>query len=391
MSHSRTAAHRGLPRRSMRASRWAVPAVARVAAGLTLAGIITAAAVPALAASLRSATARSATVPSRSATPKPLPRAFFGLGPASTTKIDGRSYFDWSATPGSHLTDHVAIVNSGVKPVTVRVFVTNAVSAPQGRMGFLAEGKARGGPTDWVTIAFPNNSPILHLAPRTTVILPITVVIPSNAPPGDHVGAVIVALTSTIVSKGHAKLHLVQQVADRIIARISGKLRPQLSVLDLRVSHSDPLSPFATGAATLSFTVKNTGNELLGGKVTASVNGLFGSTRTRPDAVTIPPMLPGGSYRARVPVTGIYPEFWMTATVTVAPTVVTGQYDQGLSLYSAQVSYWSIPWVLLIIAILLVAAAVGSLLLRRHRRRRPVAAPPAPVLAESVETVGEGS
>lgn len=359
-------------------SRWAGPvAAAQVAASVTLAGIITAMALPAL------ASGGSGLAPS--VTPKPLPRAFFGLGPANATKIDGRSYFDWSATPGAHLSDHVAIVNFGVRPVTLRIFVTNAVSTRHGGTGFLPAGKARGGPTAWVSIQFPGHSAVLRLAPRSRVILPITVVIPRNAPPGDHVGAVVAAYYSQIVSNHHARLHFVQQVADRIITRISGKLRPALSILNLRVSHSDPVSPFSTGAATLSFTVKNTGNELLGGKVTASVQGLFGSGRTRPDAVTVPVLLPGGSYRARVPVNGIYPEFLMTATVTVAPTVVTGQFDQGLKLYSAQVSYWSVPWVLLILLILLVLLGVGIWLRRRRRGGSPPAETPVPALAASTE------
>src|SRR5262249_49141592 len=157
--------------------------------------------------------------------------------------------------------------------------------------GFLPAGKARGGPASWVTISFPNHSSTIRLAPRSKVILPVRAVIPKNAPPGDHVGAIVAALYSVIVSKNHAKLHLVQQVADRIIARISGKLTPQLSVLNLHVSNTNPLNPVGTGAATLSFTVKNTGNELLGGKVTASVQGLFGSIQTRANFLTVPVLL----------------------------------------------------------------------------------------------------
>src|SRR5208283_2619893 len=69
---------------------------------------------------------------SRPTATEPLPRAFFGLGPANKTKIDGRPFFNWSATPGSHLSDHVAVVNFGITAVTVRVFFSNAAPTTNG-------------------------------------------------------------------------------------------------------------------------------------------------------------------------------------------------------------------------------------------------------------------
>jgi hypothetical protein len=208
------------------------------------------------------------------------------------------------------------------------------------------------------------------------MIVPITVVIPKNAPPGDHVGAIVASLTSVIQSPNHAKVHFVQQVAERIVTRISGPLHPQLSILGLRVSYRDPLNPVATSPATLSFTVRNTGNELLGGRVSVSVHGLFGSTETRSNVVTVPVMLPGGSDSARVTVNGVYPEVLMNAKVTVVPTVVTGQYDLGLKTYSGQVSFIAIPWIPLAVLILLVLLGVWTWWRRRHRRHRAAAAKP---------------
>ena len=78
---------------------------------------------------------------------------------------------------------------------------------------------------------------------------------------------IVASLTSVIQSKNHAKVHLVQQVADRIILRISGRLQPRLSVTDMRIAYNDPLNPVATRPATLTFNIVNSGNEVLGGKV----------------------------------------------------------------------------------------------------------------------------
>jgi hypothetical protein len=340
-------------------------AMSALLAGLAVA-VMSVAAVPALAAPARLRSAASA------------PRAFFGVGPASKTKIDGRAYFSWSATPGATLTDHVAIVNFGATPVTLHVFVTNAVATADGGTGFLPPAKARGGPAAWVTLHFRHGSAVIHLAPRSKVIVPVSVVIPKNAPPGDHVGAIVAALTSVIRSKHHAKVHFVQQVADRIIARISGKVHPRLTIHGMRVSYRNPLNPFAAGTSAVSFTVRNSGNELLGGKVTVSVHGLLGSTESRSGVVQVPVLLPGESDAVHVTIPGVYPEFLMSARASIAPLVVTGQYDQGLTTYTGQVGFSALPRIPL--AILILIAAVAALWIWRRRRRRTWAAgakPPA--------------
>ncbi len=302
---------------------------------------------------------------------RPPPRAFFGLGPASATAVDRRPFFSWGVTPGGELSDHVAIVNYGAEPVTVLIFATNAVNLANGGTGFQSVGQARGGPASWITLTFPHHSATLHLRPHSTVIVPITVHVPRNAPPGDHVGAIIASLTSSIVSRHHARLHLVQQVATRALIRVSGPLRPRLSITGLTARYHARNASLTTGTTTLSFTVSNTGNVLLGGQEAVSVHGLFGSTETVHPA-TIPVMLPGGSVHQTVTVSGVYPEVYMDATVSVTPLVVTGQADPGLRVYSAHVHFWAVPWPLL--ALLIVLILIGAWLERRRRNRRRSAA-----------------
>ena len=339
-------------------------AQARTAATWIVAGSLAAGLIAGVV-SFASITAANAAV----ASSKPLPRAFFGLGPATKRKIDGRPYFNWGGSPGSHLSDEVALVNFGVTPVTVTVFVTNAVSTPHGGTAFLSRGKAHGSLAAWVKLHMPHGSPTIKLAPRSKVFVPVTAIFPKNAQPGDHVGAIVASLTSLIQSKNHAKVHLVQQVADRIILRISGRLEPRLSVSGLHVAYDDPLNPGATAPAKLSFNIVNSGNEVLGGKVAVSVSGLVGSATTQAGVINVPAMLPGGSDAAHVTVDGVYPAFLETGKVTIRPLVPTGQFDQGLTPYSGQVSFWAVPWILLIVVILLVLLPFG-LWYRRRRRRR---------------------
>jgi hypothetical protein len=346
-------------------------ALAAILAGPVLAGVITSMAVPASASQVSGrSVARAAWAGATSAKPPP---AFFGLGPATATKIDGRAFFAWGATPRGQLADHVAIVNFGTQPVTLQVFATNAVSVAHGGTAFASQAAARGGPAGWITVDLPGRSSSLVLAPRSKVIVPITVRIPGNAPPGDHVGAIIASLNSTIVSKNHARVHLIQQVAARAVIRVSGPLYPRLSVTGVRVSYGNRVNPLASGVTTLQFTVQNTGNVLLGGRESVSVHGLLGSTETRTGVATIPVMLPGGSASEVVKIPGAYPEFVMNGKVTLTPVIVTGQDDPGLTAYTDQIGFWAIPWTPIAIVVVLAALAAGPLYWRRRRRLRRTA------------------
>jgi hypothetical protein len=309
------------------------------------------------------------------------PAAFFGLGPASATKIDNRPYFAWGVTPGANLGDYVAIVDFGAQPVTLQVFASNAVSLAHGGTGFLSQGQVLGGPASWITLRLPGGSSTVHLAPRSQLIVPIVVQIPKNAPPGDHVGAIIASLTSSAVSKNHARVHLVQQVAARAVIRVSGPLHPQLSVSGLSVDYNDPLNPASSNAATLRFTVRNTGNVLLGGKESVAVHGLFGESKTA-TGPQIPIMLPGGSTTEAVTVRGVYPELFMHGDVRITPLIISGQTDPGLRTYSASVTFWAVPWILLAIVIVILLL-IAAYIWRRRRRRRPTPGGPAPVASKT--------
>jgi hypothetical protein len=328
-------------------------------------------------------TPAQAATSAHAATDASKPRAFFGLGPASATKIDGRPYFNWAGTPGSYLKDHVAVVNYGTTTVSLYVFASNAVSTAHGGTAFLARGASHGGLASWITIDGKHAPLALRLAPKKKVFLPISVVFPHNATPGDHEGAIIASLTSTIESRNHAKVHLVQQVASRIIARVSGRLRPRLSVSGLKVSYRNPLSPQTSGSTTLEFTIVNSGNEILGGKVSVYVSGLLGSTESRPDAVSVPAMIPGGTDPAKVTIPGVYPELLMHAKINIAPLAVTGQYDQDLTTYTRQADYWAWPRIPLLILIFLILLGAGLWYRRRRRHHRVTAAREDPVPATS--------
>ena len=59
-------------------------------------------------------------------------RAEFGAGPASATKLDGRPYFTYDASPGGTIEDHIAIENFATKLLKLNVYTVDARNGANG-------------------------------------------------------------------------------------------------------------------------------------------------------------------------------------------------------------------------------------------------------------------
>jgi len=208
---------------------------------------------------------------------------------------------------------------------------------------------------------------------RTTLILPVLLHVPANASPGDHVGAVIVSITGLARGKNQ-KLKLEQRIATKVIIRVSGPLHPRLSIQNLRASYSGHLDPFASGTVTVSYTVRNTGNALLGASQKVTVHGLLGSSAEARGLPVIPLLLPGGSYTVRTRLSGVPPEIAVTASIRLNPEGLRGDLNPGIRVTTASVTLWAVPWILAAVVFLLLLVVIG-LIWRRRRRRHWRASP----------------
>ena len=295
----------------------------------------------------------------------------FGIGPANATKVDGRPYYYYLAQPGSIVTDHVAVENIGVIPITLSVYATDASNASDGSFSFPAAAVKPVEAGSWLRVGSRPGISLVTVKPRTTVVLPVTMTVPANAQPGDHAGALIASLQGQVRNSNGQLVHLDQRVATRVFVRIAGPLHPQLTIEQLHASYHGSLNPFATGTVDVTYRVHNTGNVKLGGKQLVTVGGLLGSTAAAktPD---VPLLLPGGSVVQSVTVHGVLPRVWMTSTVTVTAAVLPGDVDPVAGPWSASTHFWAVPWAFL--ALLVLAVVLGALLYTRRRRgSRPVA------------------
>lgn len=309
-------------------------------------------------------------------------QATFGIGPANRKGVDGRPYLNFLSTPGAHLGDHVALLNFTRHPLRIRVYPVDAANSANGSIGFAPRSARAKDAGSWMSVALPGRGDAVTLAPRQTRVVPIRVSIPKNAQPGDHVAAIVASVTSLVTNRAGRRVNFEQRVALRTFFRLSGPLRPRLTIQNLTVNTPTQWNPFSGVTSTIHYTVRNVGNVRLSARQLVTVSGLFHTAQAT--APRLPVLFPGGAASFTVPVDGVYPQFRMTVRVTLKPLTVLGDVDANLPpKFDASTSFWAVPWVLLVITLVLIAAAV-SYIVRRRRRRKAVDAAHGPTKKESV-------
>jgi hypothetical protein len=332
-----------------------------------MAGLVLVGAAPAVAADAGTSAASAPRLASASA-PSRAAKASFGAGPASTTKLDGRPYFAYDASPGGSIEDHIAIINFARHPQTLNVYTVDAVNGVNGSFTYASRSAPRTQVGAWLKVGMVSSGEVT-VAARTVEILPVYLSVPADASPGDHAGAVIVSLTGLLKGKHGQLVKFEQRIATKVIIRVSGPLHPRLSVENLHASYSGHLNPFAGGMVTVTYTVRNTGNALLAATQQLTVRGLFGSS-AKATLGAVPLLLPGASYRVSARVPGVVPEIAVTVAVHLGPEGLRGDINPGLRVITASVTLWTVPWIPVAVVIILLLVIIA--LIWRRRRWSPL-------------------
>jgi hypothetical protein len=334
------------------------------------AALIAASAIVAFSAPAAIAAATSAASPSASAkTAAPAPdSATFGIGPSNGKGPDGRSFFNFVSSPGGQVTDNVIVRNISAQPLTLRLYAVDAVSGADGSIGYAPASQA---PTDagsWLTLAKANDVGTVTLPAQSAANVPFLLKVPASASPGDHLGGLIVSLTSK-VNSGKNSENFEQRVATRVNIRVSGAIVARLSVNQMHASYSPGfvVNPFGSGNVKVSYRVTNTGNVVLGGRQAVNISGWYGGSAPAKGLPDIPQLLPGASTVVTTTIRGVKPGLHLTATAQVTPIPPPNAIDPGFVAASSSVSFWSIPWLAPIVFLLLIGGIGFSVWRRRHR------------------------
>jgi hypothetical protein len=283
--------------------------------------------------------------------------------PSSATEPDSRSKFTYTnIKPGSTIFDHVAVINRSSFSVAFNVYATDATGTTQA--GALTLMPATEKPRDigsWVVFRNGARRVAIIIDGGKGVILAFKIAVPRNATPGDHTGGMIASVGFQRTNSKGQVVREDQRIAVPLELRVTGRLRAGLQVQSISTGFHSPINPFATGSATVSYTVVNTGNVRLSGRQIVSVTGPFGSS-SKLKAMNLPVVLPGDSIRYTTQAGGLYPLGPMTAHVSVSLGLPPGAPPMTLpaGYVTGSASLFAVPWSLVVLVILLIGAAFGG-------------------------------
>jgi hypothetical protein len=267
----------------------------------------------------------------------------FSGAPSDGTQIDStRTTFTYSAAPGQSLSDSYILINDGTVAQDIRILASDAFNAGDGSFSLLDTNAPVVDVGTWVTFdGIPNN--VITIEPGGSKVVPFVVNIPADARPGDHVGGIIASVSSV---DGQVKLE--RRVATRLYVRVSGDLQAGLTVSGLGATYEPSLNPFS-GKLVLTYTVKNSGNVVLGSKGFASVTGLFGMPLSGKTDFSVPELLPGATHNVTTEVPGVWQWVWMNAQLSLIGTDGNEALNAGvMPTANREASTWAVPWALLV-------------------------------------------
>ncbi|MFF2846805.1 WxL protein peptidoglycan domain-containing protein [Streptomyces sp. NPDC058001] len=271
-----------------------------------------------------------------------------------------RSSFSHSVNPGGQIKDAMVVANRGKDPLTLAVYASDGYTTGTGQLDLLTRDKKSVGVGAWLRA----DRESVVIRPGKTATVPFTITVPANATPGDHVGGILTSLKQSDDAEG---INVDRRLGIRVKLRVSGEVKPKLAVEDFKVAYE------GSGNATLTYTIHNTGNVVLTARQKASTEGPFAWFRTTPAKAIAPSpeLLPGETWKMKVPVRGVTPAFTLSATTTLTPILTDASGStSSLPPTESTAHTWAIPWPLLLLTLLLIAAATTAVLLTRRNRRR---------------------
>lgn len=285
--------------------------------------------------------------------------------PDGTTQ-NARRYFFLEGAPGTSIPDIVTLHNTSPKALTMMLFGADAFNTP--RDGGFALRTVTDQQTDigtWVQVAPENRT--VTLQPNEKKHIPFNIVIPPNATPGDHPGA-IVALNTDIEGQqqqGQVKVNIKRQIGARVYLRVQGAMLPAMDVRDVQVTRDAGFGEFfGSSDATITYEVLNRGNVILRPEFELEATGLFGRSLTKKKEPAIE-ILPG----AKVVKTVHWKDAPRLDRVSIKVGAASADDDQQQPRIedTASTSYTAVPWPgLLVLALILIAGGVGWNLWRNH-------------------------
>ncbi|GAB3159429.1 WxL protein peptidoglycan domain-containing protein [Microbispora hainanensis] len=277
-----------------------------------------------------------------------------------------RPDYRYTLDPGGRLDDGLVVANNGTTPLHLDVYAADAFTTGQGLLDLRGKDAKQAGvdaKQNGVGAWVRTDRPDVTIPPGKTAEVPFTVALPDDAAPGEYMGGIV-------TSPADAGAAGDQRLGIRIRLRVGGELNPSLSVENLQVRYSGTSNPLGAGDATVTYTIRNTGNSILAARQTVSVAGPFGHWEARAGHIDdSPQLLPGDTWKVSVPVKGVTPALRLTGTVTLVPLLTDAAGSIApLAAVESTAGVWTLPWAPLLVLLVVCGLVVAALAARRRRR-----------------------
>lgn len=298
-------------------------------------------------------------------------RVTFGMTTASGGTADDRGFIAVDAPPGSVLFDNVAVVNVSDAPLDVDLYSADVINTEDGELDAGGRGDPKTLAGAWLTLggdkaSLPAQSS--KSGPGLSVV-PVTINIPKDAEPGDHLAAVL----SSVTAQGRAgentpAVDLEHRVGVRVYVRVQGDIRAGLTITDV-TAHFLAGGAFGAGKLQVQYTLTNSGNVRYGLNPSVRASGIFGLMPHTADGAPIEELLPHSVVKQTVTVEGVVPLLLQNVVVSATAVAARGAEDPGIG--TVRASTWTWIWSWLVLVIFLVVAAIATTVVLRRRRNRP--------------------
>lgn len=264
-----------------------------------------------------------------------------GVQPADPAKDDpnGGQWFLLSLPPGQTGTVRAKVSNPAKVPQTVSFELRDLTFGDDGTPTISSGGTQQdvgswGGP----------KQKTFELPPLKSVIVPFTVTVPSDAEPGDHVGAVV-----AITANKQGQFRVVRQVATRFYVTVPGEAVRAYSILSVKPQKN---SGFWPSAVNTEVVLRNDGRTRVRPTVT------IGGKKAEGSRLLLSRSVEKYTATTKIP--------WYGGPVSLSVHAVT---DDG-TVRNADKSIFVIPWGLLLSIVLGAVVLLAAVKLIRRRVRR---------------------
>lgn len=258
-----------------------------------------------------------------------------------------RTNFTFDLEAGETLKDSFVVTNLGAKELSLAIYAADGITSSTGALDL----KSAEEPSELIGAWVKVKEPVITLGSGEQSTVDFTLQVPENTEPGDYVGGLISSYADT--SSGSTVI-VDRRLATRMNVHVGGAGNLSLEIKDLKISTGQTWNPFAPANATVSYTVLNTGTIRARGPQTITTSGPFGLASTGTE-VPGAELIPGGSAEQEVVVSGVWPLFNLSGSVTIHPEGLDATSGTAVLV---ETSVLMVPWGQLCLLILVVGGAI---------------------------------